>query len=156
MAQIPYAVTHRIEEAFVALLRSDSALDGLDIVAASNRNATVYPLHCFVVCTEAVPQPAPYYLAQVAVGVVTNIDDQDHAERRKWVEAVVSALTRVETYDHTVQEGDPQPYLQLQGWVLRASRETSSGQQTGDLIPMTVGVWCVSGQTDDRPATVEG
>jgi len=153
LVQIPYAVTHRIEEAFVALLREDPALSGIDIVAASNRDATVYPLHVFVLCKSAVPQPAPYYLAEVVIAVVTNIDDQDHAERRRWAESVISLLTSIETYDHVVQEGDPEPYLSLEGWFIRPLAEASADQQTGDLIPLTAGIWCVSGQTDDRPAT---
>ena len=54
---------------------------------------------------------------------------------------------------HVVQEGDPEPYLSLEGWFIRPFAEASADQQTGDLIPLTAGVWCVSGQTDDRPAT---
>lgn len=157
MPQIPYAVHLRVEEAWVAFLRADSALAGLTIVAAGNRDAVVDTPYVFVLCPQATPKmpTGPYYLADVTIAIVTNIDDQTHAQRRALTEKVMSSATRATEYDHFVQAGDEHPYLSLEGWVLRSPRETSSGQQAADMIPITCGVWCASGQTDARAATTD-
>lgn len=125
----------RIEEAFVGLLQADPLLAGLTIVAASDREITVPPLHCFVYCDLVVPQlpTGPLHKANVAVALVTNIDDHLTAVRKDWWGKILQAITR-RPQEFETPQGDI-----IKGWVIKAQGEISSGQQTGDVARLTVG-----------------
>jgi len=124
----------RIEEAFVALLTEDPLLTGLPVVAASDRENTVPPLHCFVYCDIATPQlpTGPLYKANVAIALVTNIDDHDTATRKYWWGRILEIISRspqeFEANDATIK-----------GWSIQQQGEISDGQQTGDVARLSVG-----------------
>jgi hypothetical protein len=128
----------RIEELFVALLQADSALVALTIVAGSNRDAVVPPLHCFVLCRELTPvlSVGQNYRADVSIVVASNIDDNQHSERKNFAKLVLACLTRQEpgragsAYD-----------AQLLHWRIASITEFSEGQNTGDRIDLQVAAW---------------
>lgn len=126
-----------IERAFVALLKAAPDLADLTIVAASDREAEVPPLHCFVICDEAVPQlpTGPIYKANVAVTLVTNIDDHTTALRTDWWSKVLKVVGKAPEF----QEFDSGNAI-IKGWVVKVVGEVSSGQQTGDVARLSVGV----------------
>ena len=167
--QIAYSITLRVEEAFVAFLRTVATdpdgsgplagidLNLVDVVCASNREVTVGPLHVFVLCNSVTPllPSGPIYKADVRVVVVTNIDDQTHAIRRALTEKVLSKLTSVTSYEHFVQVGDaPEVGLSLKGWSILEMKDISTDQQTADALVLTVGVWAASGEPTGAPASV--
>lgn len=121
----------RIEELFVALLEADTDLAELDIVAGSDRDALVPPLHCFVLCREAQPvlSVGQNYYADVVIVVANNIDDDTHADRKEWARKVLRALTRREPGTAHLA-GD----ARLLGWQIERISETSAGQNVGDRI----------------------
>lgn len=128
----------RVEELFAALLQADSALSALTIVAGSNRDSVVPPLHCFVLCREIRPvlSVGQNYRADVSIVVASNIDDNDHADRKNFAKLVLACLTREEpgmagnAYD-----------ARLLHWRIDSITEVSSGQNTGDRIDLTVTAW---------------
>lgn len=128
----------RIEELFVALLTADPALADLPIVAGSDRDAQVPPLHCFVLCKVAQPvmNVGQNYRAEVVIVVASNIDDNTHTERKAYAKAVLACLTRQEPgaatgfYD-----------AHLLGWKIEGIQEVSDGQNAGDRIDLKVGAW---------------
>ncbi|EIQ01051.1 hypothetical protein OpiT1DRAFT_05615 [Opitutaceae bacterium TAV1] len=128
----------RIEEAFVALLRTHGPLEDPDriaIVAASDRDATVPPMHVFVYCDTATPRlpTGPIYIANVAVALVTDMDDQNTAIRKEWFGHVLQALSRCpQAFEN---EG-----VALKGWSIVTQGETSAGRQTADVARLSVGV----------------
>jgi hypothetical protein len=125
----------RIEELLVALLQADPALADLPIVAGSNRDAQVPPLHCFVLCREAAPvmNVGQNYRADVVVVVASNIDDNVHAERKAFAKAVLKCLTR---QDPT--RVPPFHDAAILGWAVKRILEVSDGQNTGDRIELMV------------------
>jgi hypothetical protein len=124
----------QIEEAFVALLSNDPLLVGLEIVAASDREITVPPLHCFVYCDTAVPQTAVgfAYKVNVSIVLVTNIDDHSTALRKEWWGKVLQVISRL---DQQFEFGN----VRIVGWALLQQGETSDGQQTGDILRFSAG-----------------
>lgn len=125
-----------IERAFVALLLADPALAaGIDIVAASDRDVLVGPLHAFVLCTDFTPvtRGTPNGNATVAIGLVTDMDDHGEAVRQDWRDRVLTALTAA-----------PQPapdYLtgcKLIAWSLGAMKEDSNDRKVMDVVPLRV------------------
>lgn len=130
----------RIEELFVAHLRDDPRLADLPIVAGSNRDSLVPPLHCFVFCSEARPvlSVGQNYRADVAIVVASNIDDNVHVERKAWTTKVLDALTRKEPGYH---ERD----ARLLHWSIVSITEASSGQTAGDRIDLRVAAWVAAG-----------
>ncbi len=123
----------RVEELFVELFEAESDLDGIDIVCGSDRDALVPPLHCFVLCREIAPlmRVGQNYIANVVIAVASNIDDNDHADRKVWFKKVLRALTRREP-------GYVAADAQLLGWSIERIDEASSGQATGDVIELRV------------------
>jgi len=123
-----------IERAFVELLQRDPAFSALTIVAASDRDVRVPPLHCFVVCDRVTPllPTGIIFTANVAVTVVTNMDDHTNPQRVQWADLLAQALSRQPLeYDSA--------HAHLKGWNITSVGEVSDGQQTGDAIRMTVG-----------------
>jgi hypothetical protein len=128
----------RVEELFVALLEADPALADLSIVEGSNRDALVPPLHCFVYCREIAPVLAvgQNYRAEVSIVVASNIDDNDHTDRKAFAKGVLACLTRQEpgiaghAYD-----------ARLIHWRITGITEVSQGQNAGDRIDLAVVVW---------------
>lgn len=125
-----------IERAFVALLQAHPELSaGIDIVAASDRDSVVGPLHVFVLCTEWAPalRLNPNGRATVALGLVTDMDDHSDAVRRDWLGRVLRVLT-----------GTPQPapdYLVgalLLDWAMGTTKEESQDRKVMDVIPLRV------------------
>lgn len=116
---------------FVKYLRADPTLRDLPIVAGSNRDALVPPLHCYVLCRSATPAMTwgQNYRADVAIVVASNIDDNDHADRKRFATLVLRSLTRREP-----------PYVALHGvlsgWPIVSITEVSEGQQAGDMITL--------------------
>lgn len=128
----------RIEEAFVALLRTHGPLsdpEEIDIVAASNRDVLVRPLHIFVYCDTATPQlpTGPLYLANVSVAMVTDMDEQNNEQRKVWFGNVLQALSRT-------PQGFEHQDVDLKGWSILTQGETSAGRQTADVARLSVGV----------------
>jgi hypothetical protein len=128
----------RIEELFVALLSADADLAAVPIVAGSNRDALVPPLHCFVLCREARPvlSVGQNYYADVTIVVASNIDDNVHTERKALARLVLRALTRREPGAAGITAD-----ARLLGWEIAKISETSSGQNTGDRIDLTVAAY---------------
>ena len=128
----------RIEELFVGILSADTALTGLSIVAGSDRDALVPPLHCFVLCKEAEPllSVGQNYYASVVIVIADNIDDGTHAERKAWAKLVLRCLTRQEPglAGHAAD-------ARLLGWSIERISETSAGQNTGDRIDLRVAAY---------------
>lgn len=122
----------RVEELFKAMLEADTTLTGLHIVAASNRDALVPPLHCFVFCPQVNPVLSfgQNYRCEVIVAVVSNIDDTNHATRRDWAAKVLKALTKT---DQPYSEAD----AVLQAWPIKELSEASTDQQAADIITLT-------------------
>lgn len=132
---------HRIEECFVTMLHADPALAGLPVVAGSNRDARVPPLHCFVLCSRVAPvlSVGQNYYADVAIVVAGNIDETPHAERREWATKVNDALTRVAP-PFAVQDD-----ACLVHWSIQQMTEVSSSQNVGDRIDLRVVAWVAAG-----------
>jgi hypothetical protein len=132
--------TLRIEELFVALLTADETLADLPVVAGSDRDALVPPLHCFVFCSEARPllSVGQHYWADVLIIVASNIDDNVHADRKAWATKVLAALTRREP-GYTAFDS------QLIHWRVEAVTEVSEGQNTGDAIKLLVAARVAAG-----------
>lgn len=128
----------RIEELFVALLTADTDLASVPIVAGSNRDALVPPLHCFVLCREARPvlSVGQNYYADVTIVVASNIDDNVHTERKALARLVLRALTRQEP-----GAAGAAADARLLGWEITKISETSSGQNTGDRIDLTAAAY---------------
>lgn len=129
-----------VEKAVVALLRSLpelSSSEQIDIVAASDRDVVVGPLHVFVLCTELVPvAPAnPNSASTVAIALVTDMDDHGQSERQRWLGYVHAALTRehVTTFTHGTTD--------LKGWSIQSQRETSQDRKTMDVLTLRVGAY---------------
>ncbi len=133
--------TLRVEELFVSLLEGDSTLDDLDIVAGSNRDAQVPPLHAFVLCKEVVPvlSVGQNYYCDVVICVASNIDDNQHTERKAWFNAVLAALTRFEPGKFI--DDATGTNARLLGWSIKSITETSEGQNTGDLVQLRAAAW---------------
>lgn len=131
----------RIEELFVALLTADADLAAVPIVAGSNRDALVPPLHCFVLCREARPvlSVGQNYYADVTIVVASNIDDNVHAERKALARLVLRALTRREPGTAHLA-GD----ARLLGWQIDRISETSAGQNAGDRIDLSAAAYVAS------------
>ena len=125
----------RIEELFVALLEVDPALADLDIVAGSDRDALVAPLHCFVLCREANPvlQVGQNYRAAVSIVIANNIDDGTHAQRKEWTKRVLARLTLSDPGVAGVEDD-----ARLLGWGIEKISEVSAGQNIGDRIDLWV------------------
>jgi hypothetical protein len=123
--------TLQCEEMFVKYLRSDPKLLDLPIVAASNRDALVPPLHCYVLCRCATPVMnwGQNYRSDVIIMVASNIDDNDHRDRKRWLTLVLQRLTHREP-----------PFVTLGGvllgWPILNISEVSEGQQAGDMISL--------------------
>ncbi len=128
-------VTTRIEEAFVALLTADPLLAGLPIFPGSDRTSVVPSLYCFVYCDIATPllPTGPLYKANVAITLVTNIDDHSHALRKSWWAKVLQAISRDEQ-SFTTLDG-----AVINGWFIKVQGEVSDDQQTGDVARLSVG-----------------
>lgn len=128
----------RIEELFVELLEADTALDGLEIVGGSNRDALVPPLHCFVLCRSVTPitRVGQNYFADVVVVVANNIDDGNHDARKAQFKLVLRALTKREP-GYAAANGD----ARLLSWSIQEITEVSEGQNSGDLIQLRVAAW---------------
>lgn len=128
----------RIEELFVALFEADTALVDLDIVAGSNRDALVAPLHCFVLCTMAAPvlSVGQNYRAKVTVVVASNIDDNTHTERKAYAKLVLACLTRREPGTAGAAFD-----ARLLGWSIDSITEVSVGQNAGDRIDLSVAAY---------------
>ena len=125
-----------IEQAFVALLLGSADLgSGIDIVAASDRDALVGPLHCFVLCTEFIPAIAcnPNGKATVAVALVTDLDDHGSTVRQLWLERIVTALT-------TAAQPAPDALTgcQLTNWAITSMKDQSEGRKVMDVISLRV------------------
>lgn len=127
---------HRIEELFVEMFQADSSLDAYTIVAGSDRDAVVPPLHAFVLCREVTPlmQTGQNYFADVVVGVASNLDDSNHTERKAFTKLVLNALTRTEPSYATAD-------ARLLSWAIKQISESSDGQNTGDIIVLRVAAW---------------
>lgn len=128
----------RIEDLFVALLEADTALADLDIVAASNRDALVAPLHCFVACRSVAPvlSVGQNYRAAVTIVVASNIDDNQDTERKAYAKAVLACLTRQEP-GRTGNAAD----ARLLGWSIDEITQVDAGQNTGDRFDLTVAAY---------------
>jgi hypothetical protein len=128
----------RVEDLFVALLEADSALADVDIVAASDRDAVVAPLHCFVLCRELVPvlSVGQNYRGPVTIVVASNIDDNTDTERQAFTKAVLACLTRQEP-GRAGHAAD----ARLIHWKIDSLTQVDSGQATGDRIDLTVAAW---------------
>lgn len=118
----------RVEEVFVSLLKRDPSVT-VDVVAASNREVQVSPLHCFVLCKsiEPVLSLGQNYWADVLIGVVSNMDDQSHAERKALSGVILAALTRTEP-PYTTHDAE------IIHWSIRSIQEVSEDQQVADVI----------------------
>ncbi len=137
---ISFPPTRTIEDCLVALLQADPALAGLTIVAGSDRDAAVPPLHCFVLCPTVTPvlSVGQNYFADVVIVVASNIDDNVDAERKEWFSRVLTALTRTEP-------GYAIRHARLLHWSIDSIRETSAGQNTGDRLDLRVAAWVAAG-----------
>lgn len=133
---------HTVEAAFVTYLKADTALAalGVDIVAASDRSATVSTPYIFVACKRATPVLTfgQNYKCDVQVILATNIDDVPHATRVDYLTKLLAAITR--------QEGmyPADANTTLIAWPIQGQQETSDGQETGDAVLLTVAA-CVAG-----------
>lgn len=134
---IAYPPNLQLERALVSLLKDEPDLADLAIVPASDRSVLVPPLHCFVYCDTCDPQlpSGPIYKANVAVTLVTNIDEHTTEERQAWWTKVMAALRR----DPPEQEFDREG-ITVKGWSIKVVGEISQGQQTGDVARLTVGL----------------
>ena len=135
---IRVSTTLAIEQAFVALLRGSTDLgdtEAIDIVAASDRDALVGPLHCFVLCTEFLPLIAcnPNGKATVAIALVTDLDDHGSEARQLWLERIVSALTTA-----TQPAPDAETGCQLTDWSIASMKDQSEGRKVMDVISLRV------------------
>jgi len=132
----------RVEDLFVAMLAADTALEDLDIVAASNRDALVAPLHCFVLCRSAAPvlSVGQNYRCAVTIVVASNIDDNQDDERKAYAKAVLACLTRREP-GLAGAEAD----ARLLGWSIDDITQTDAGQTTGDRFDLTVAAYVAAG-----------
>ena len=131
----------RVEEYFVSLLTADTTLTGLDIVAGSNRDALVPPLHCFVLCRNVEPllSVGQNYFADVIIGIAGNIDDTNHTVRKSWTTLVLAALTRCEPGNYV--DAPTGTNIRVLGWSVKSIEEASEGQNIGDLVRLRVAAW---------------
>lgn len=121
----------------MAMLKAAPGLETFDIVAASNRDALVPPLHCFVVCDTPEPQlpTGPIYKASLAITLVSNIDETPDEDRQLWWNLILPVVGR-DPRNQEFCHGD----TIIKGWAVKAIGEVSSGQQTGDTARLSVGV----------------
>jgi hypothetical protein len=125
-----------VEKAFAAYLLEQPELStGVDIVAASDRSARVQPKHVFVLCTEFAPiVPAgPQGTATVAIGVVTDMDEDGEAVRADLVGRISRALSDP---DRQVYDGSD---AYLQGWSIKSTKDESADQKVMDVFVLRVG-----------------
>lgn len=124
----------RTEQLFVKHLKRHATLATFDVVAASDRDVRVPPVHVFVLCDAAVPiiGQGPHYRCSVSVVFATHIDDTNTSERSTYVEAIREALQ-----DHTDWQDED---AKLLGWTVTNVEETSDGDQAGDAFRITAGV----------------
>jgi hypothetical protein len=123
-----------IERAFVAMLLEAPELStGIDIVAASDRDSRVGPLHAFALCTEFVPiVPAGSPgIATVAIGLVTDMDDHGETVRADWLGRITRALSGRTFYVGATAI--------LQGWSVKSVKDESQGRKVLDVVALRVG-----------------
>ena len=68
--------------------------------------------------------------------MASNIDDNNHAERKAYAKAVLACLTRKEPGTTT-----PFADARLLGWHILRISEASDGQNAGDRIDLGVAAW---------------
>jgi hypothetical protein len=134
---MPTATTsliRQVEDVFVEYLREEAELAGVDIVAASDRDAMVEPTHIFVTCAEAPHGGGRAHLARVAVMLVTPLHGANEAERAALAAVIEQKLREPEAFWSSTSG------LKVCGWHFAAPREVSVDRQRGDTWDMLVGV----------------
>lgn len=124
----------RTEQLFVKHLKRHAKLQDIDIVAASDRDARVAPVHIFAMCTNATPirGAGPIYRCMLSVVFATHIDDTKTEERGNFVRWITEALNdRTEWSDEDAK---------LLGWTITGVEETSDGDEAGDAFRIIAGV----------------
>jgi hypothetical protein len=134
--------TESAERAIVSFLKEpDSANDltGVDIECGSNRDARVGPTHIFALCRELRHNGSGVYVADVAVTLVTNIDDTSNEERRRLRDRVNGRLNKP-TEDRSFVDTDT--WMRCHGWFVTGPTEVSEGSNDaiGDVFALTVGL----------------
>jgi hypothetical protein len=137
--------TESVENAIIAYLKQangevdDIDLSSVDMAAASNRDALVEPVHVFVLCRNLEHRGDGLYVADVAVTVVTPIEENSNLERRFLREMVAKRLHAESEYRRFFHE---ETIVRSYGWEVVGPAEISEvdGHQTGDVFTLTMGV----------------
>lgn len=138
-----------VERAIIAFLRQvdptidDVDLSGLDLAAASDRSAEVGPMHGFVFCRDLAHQAGGLYRAEIAVTLVTNIEDESNRERAAWRTKLGTRLHAAKSYRNFVEDHTG---VQCHGWQVTGPNEISEpgGISTGDVWVLLAGLRRVS------------
>lgn len=130
------------ERAIVAFLKepdSETDLVGVDIEAASNREARVGPTHIFVMCRELKHQGHGVYVADIAVTLVTNIDDTSNVERRVLRAKLAKRLSAEKEWRNFV---DTDNWVRCHGWFVGGPNEVveEGNDAVGDVFSLAVGL----------------
>lgn len=132
--------TPEIEGAFVAFVQAAPTFAAMQVLRASDRSTEVKPPYVFCRALAIEPRAHGYYVAQMQVVIVTNIDDASNELRSELSGKLFSLFRPVDgagkSRAFTTEAGD----VRVCGWDWPTPREASDGQEAGTAIGFTAGV----------------